>query len=143
MAGVYEYVEAKGAGTGCGPRRMSRQHRRHCKRAFECGESAFKCGKAMWKGRDNIMTAAFERLPLSYATGSETTQTEGAKPPPSSTRGSSVGVQLTTEFAERRTAVPPSRIALADKLVLLVLVALVAGWTLAVGGLVYRLFTRV
>jgi hypothetical protein len=95
----------------------------------------------MWKGRVNTMTAAFEQLPLSYATGAETTQKRGAKP--SSARGSSVGMQLTTEFAERRTAVPPSRIGLADKLVLLVVVALVAGWTLAVGGLVYQLFTRV
>jgi hypothetical protein len=47
-----------------------------------------------------------------------------------------------TGFEERRTAAPPSRVALRHKLVVLVLVALVAVWTLVLVQLAYQLLTR-
>jgi hypothetical protein len=51
---------------------MSRQRRRQpCKTRWSVEKARFGCGKTMWEGRDKIMTAAFEQLPLSYATGSD------------------------------------------------------------------------
>jgi hypothetical protein len=47
-----------------------------------------------------------------------------------------------TGFEERRTVAPPSRVALRHKLVVLVLVGLVAVWTLVLVQLAYQLLTR-
>jgi hypothetical protein len=95
----------------------------------------------MGKGRPNNMTVASQRPPLPYARGPETSQ-NGAKVPVSAT-SSSVGVRPAAEFAERRTAVPPSRIGRPHKVVLLGVMLLVGGWTVALAALVYQLFARV
>jgi hypothetical protein len=47
-----------------------------------------------------------------------------------------------TGFEERRTAGAPGRVPLRHKLVVLVLVALVAFWTLVLASLAYRLLAR-
>jgi hypothetical protein len=46
------------------------------------------------------------------------------------------------ELAERRSIVPPSRVALKDKVAVLLLVVVVCGWTLALAALVYLLVGR-
>ena len=43
------------------------------------------------------------------------------------------------ELAERRSIVPPTRVALKDKVAVLLLVVVVCGWTLALAALVYLL----